>query len=146
MFHQYLLNANENIENLIDITRLDIEDIKTAQHENIFKRVIQKEEFLMLFSQNKSLVDNELVKLLDRNPNSSLEQLLEPSEQDLLDELTQNLNYLKTSNQELSKLTCIVRDFYNELVGKLLLDSNATYKKDGLVHHSYDISMFRVKV
>ena len=38
MLMHYLNNAIKDIENLIDLTHKDIEDIKIAQHSNVFER------------------------------------------------------------------------------------------------------------
>ena len=63
MIKTYIKNAINDIKTLIDLTKKDIEDAKMAYHENIAKRVDQKNHLTISFETNKSLLNEELSKL-----------------------------------------------------------------------------------
>jgi DNA-binding response OmpR family regulator len=64
MLTHYLHNAIKDIENLIELTHKDIADIKVAKHSEVFERAKIKNDLIQSFETKKSLLDNELMKML----------------------------------------------------------------------------------
>lgn len=53
MLMHYLNNAIKDIDNLIQLTKKDIEDIKIAQHSNVFERAKIKNDLIQSFENKK---------------------------------------------------------------------------------------------
>ena len=64
MLTHYLRNAIQDIDHLIEQTHKDIADIKVAKHSEVFERAKIKEDLIHSFENKKSLLDNELMKML----------------------------------------------------------------------------------
>ncbi|DAB37069.1 hypothetical protein [Sulfurospirillum sp. hDNRA2] len=126
MLTHYLQNAIKDIENLIEQTEKDIVDIKVAKHVNVFERAKIKEDLLRSFEHKKSLLDNELMKMLKESGQKSLEELLEPEQKQLLAYMKTKLSELKTCNKQYARYVVTVSQFYN-----VLLDSIFPREMDG---------------
>ncbi|MDY0265683.1 MAG: hypothetical protein EOM49_01830 [Epsilonproteobacteria bacterium] len=126
MLTHYLQNAIKDIENLIEQTEKDIADIKVAKHVNVFERAKIKEDLLRSFEHKKSLLDNELMKMLKESGQKSLEELLEPEQKQLLAYMKTKLSELKTCNKQYARYVVTVSQFYN-----VLLDSIFPREMDG---------------
>ncbi len=112
MIKTYIKNAINDIKTLIDLTKKDIEDAKMAYHENIAKRVDQKNHLTISFETNKSLLNEELSKL----PN--LEELTSEDKK-LLEELKESLKTLKEQNRIYAKFVIKLNDFYTSLFDEM---------------------------
>ncbi len=126
MLTHYLQNAIKDIENLIEQTEKDIADIKVAKHVNVFERAKIKEDLLRSFEHKKSLLDNEVMKMLKESGQKSLEELLEPEQKQLLAYMKTKLSELKTCNKQYARYVVTVSQFYN-----FLLDSIFPREMDG---------------
>ena len=126
MLTHYLQNAIKDIENLIEQTEKDIVGIKVAKHVNVFERAKIKEDLLRSFEHKKSLLDNELMKMLKESGQKSLEELLEPEQKQLLAYMKTKLSELKTCNKQYARYVVTVSQFYN-----VLLDSIFPREMDG---------------
>ena len=126
MLTHYLQNAIKDIENLIEQTEKDIVDIKVAKHVNVFERAKIKEDLLRSFEHKKSLLDNELMKMLKESGQKSLEELLNAEQKQLLAYMKTKLSELKTCNKQYARYVVTVSQFYN-----VLLDSIFPREMDG---------------
>ncbi|KHG33595.1 MULTISPECIES: hypothetical protein [Sulfurospirillum] len=126
MLTHYLQNAIKDIENLIEQTEKDIADIKVAKHMNVFERAKIKEDLLHSFEHKKSLLDNELMKMLKESGQKSLEELLNAEQKQLLAYMKTKLSELKTCNKQYARYVVTVSQFYN-----VLLDSIFPREMDG---------------
>ena len=122
MIQTYIKNAINDIKTLIDITIKDIEDAKEARHENISKRVDQKNHLTISFETNKSLLNEELRKL----PN--LEKSLTSKDKELLEELKENLKILKKQNRIYAKFVIKLNEFYTSLFDEMFALDRKGYK------------------
>jgi hypothetical protein len=98
MLSHYLKTSIEDIENLIELTNKDILDIKEAKHDDIFKRTKIKNDLVKSFENKKSMLDNELIKLVKSSGNKPLEEILDSSQQDMLEQMKDKLFSLKQKN------------------------------------------------
>ena len=119
MITHYLKSSIEDLENLIELTKKDIADIKEAKHEMVFERTKIKNDLLLAFENKKSLLDNELVKLVTANNNAPLEKLLEDDKKELLNTMKKRLSELKKLNKEYARFVVVVSEFYNTLLDKV---------------------------
>lgn len=128
MLLHYLNNAITDIENLIDLTKKDIEDIKVAKHSEIFERGRIKNDLIQSFENKKSLLDNELMKLIKENGQKPLEELLETQQKELLAVMKMRLLELKVSNKEYAKYVITISQFYNSLLDSIFPRDMEGYK------------------
>ncbi len=132
MLLHYLKSSIEDVESLIGLTQKDIEDIKKANHELVFERTKIKNDLLKSFENKKSLLDNELIKLVKDKKESDLEEVLEDEERDLLNDMKIKLNRLKDLNKQYAKFVVIISEFYNTLLDKVFPCEMEGYHK---THH-----------
>lgn len=126
MLSHYLQSSIDDIDNLIELTQKDIQDIKAAKHESIFKRTKIKNDLIKSFENKKSMLDNELMKLVKNSDNKSLESILETSQKEMLNTMKDRLSTLKIKNKEYARFVVSVSEFYHSL-----LDSIFPRDKDG---------------
>ena len=129
MIEHCLKNCIKNIEDLVSLTKEDIEDIKQAKNEAIYKRTKIKDEIIEIFESQKSLLDNELVKLMKKNGNKELSELLNDREQESLQLLKTKLQELHKINKEYARLVVAVNEFYTTLFDKIFPTEMENYKK-----------------
>ena len=116
MLSHYLKTSIEDIENLIELTNKDILDIKEAKHESIFQRTKIKSDLVKSFENKKSMLDNELIKLVRQSDNKPLEEILDKSQQEMLESMKNRLFELKQKNKEYARFVVTVSEFYNSLL------------------------------
>ena len=126
MLSQYLENATNDIKSLIQLTEEDIKDIKEARHENVFERTRLKNDLIKSFEATKTLLDNELIKLVTANKGTELSELLNEKEREGLNEMKTKLADLHKRNKEYAKFVVTISEFYNSL-----LDSMFPREMDG---------------
>lgn len=142
MLTHYLQNAIKDIDNLIEQTQKDIEAIKVAKHSEVSERAKIKEDLIHSFEQKKSLLDNELMKLLKESGKKSLEELLNVEQKELLALLKVRLSELKTFNKQYAKYVVTISQFYNAL-----LDTVFPREMDGYKTVSHQpASLLKVRV
>lgn len=120
MLVQYLNLAIESLQNLIDITKSDIADIKEAKHDKLFAKLKSKEEMLSTFEKYKNLIDAEIASIASKNPSLELKELLSEEEKELLGDMREKLLKLKEINRHYAKLVVAVSSFYSALLEQIL--------------------------
>ena len=138
MLNKFLLKSIDSLKSLIEITKLDIGDIKKANHDVIFERMSSKNECIESFEANKNLAHEEMVKIAKENPNKSIAELLDSQSSKLIDEMRDNLKILKELNENYAKSVFAVNEFYNSLIENIIPSekigySNKTYSKIDLL-------------
>ncbi len=129
MLTHYLKASIEDIENLIELTIQDIKDIKEAKHQAIFDRTKIKNDLVHSFEHKKSLLDNELLKLVNANKNKELEDLLSDSQKEMLGSIKDKLLILKSKNKEYARFVVTVSEFYNSLLDSVFPRDMEGYQK-----------------
>ena len=132
MLLYYLASSIDDIDNLIELTKKDIEDIKEANHELVFERTKIKNDLVKSFENKKSLLDNELIKLVNDSEDSDLEKILQKKEKKLLNDMKLKLGKLKDLNKKYAKFVVIISEFYNTLLDKVFPCEMEGYYK---THH-----------
>jgi len=125
----HLKSAISKIDELIELTKEDIEDIKLAKNEKIYKRTKIKDEVITLFENQKQLLDGKLLSLIKRNQGKDLQDLLNDNEKALLEELKSRLKDLKRVNKDYARLVVAVNEFYASLFDKIFPTDMENYKK-----------------
>ena len=120
-----LQTANEILNNLIDITKQDIEAIKEAKHEEIFNNISIKENLAIKFQNTKNEIDNIL-----SNRNKPLEEIFSPEEEKEFEKFKNFLNEFNKQHKFFSKLSFSVTNFYNTLLNKIKNKKQITYEKN----------------
>ncbi len=129
MINHYLKSSIENIEKLIALTLDDIKDIKQANNDAIYKRTKIKDEVISIFESQKSLLDSELVKLMNNNKDKELSELLGSDEKESLELLKSKLQELHKLNKKYARLVIAVNEFYTSLFDKIFSPEIENYKK-----------------
>jgi hypothetical protein len=125
MIQMYIKNAIKDVEQLIELTKLDIEDIQEANHDKIADRVSQKNHLAISFETNKSLLNDELSK---KAKNSNLNEILNKDDKELLEELKIKLSKLKEKNREYAKYVVKLNEFYTSLFDEMFKLDRDGYK------------------
>ena len=122
MLQQYLDGAIADVNSLIDLTNQDIADIQVANNEAIFSRNTQKNSLIKSFEQKKSLMEQEMQKLIQSHDNKPLAEILqlEPEIDKGLGDLRQSLQSLKDLNNAYAKSVFAVSEFYDSLLRRLV--------------------------
>ena len=128
MLTHHLNNAIKDIDYLITQTYKDIQDIKIANHSEIFERTRIKNDLIHSFEHKKSLLDHELMKLLKESSQSSLEEILNAEQKELLALLKIKLSELKICNKEYAKYVVTISQFYNSLLDSIFPRDMEGYK------------------
>lgn len=128
MLTHYLNNAIKDIENLIEQTQKDIAAIKVANHSEVFERAKIKNDLIQSFETKKSLLDNELMKMLKESGKTSLEDLLSAEQKELLATMKVKLSELKTYNKQYAKYVVTISQFYNVLLDSIFPRDMEGYK------------------
>ena len=135
MLKQSLISINKTLDNLINITKQDIEDIKIANHEALFQRNSLKEQYLKDFTNQKSQIDSILVKRSESG--LDLENLINSEEDKLLSEFKQKLQEFYTIHKKFSKMALLITNFYNNLMHKINGEEvDIGYKMNKTSHYS----------
>ena len=129
MLSYHLEGALKDLRDLIELTRLDIEDIKIAQHEPQFERLSLKDEKLKSFETKKSMIDHEISSLMTANPDVELPDLLDEQQHKYLEELKSELSNLRDINKEYAKFVLIVSNLYNGFLERLVPTEMQGYQK-----------------
>jgi len=128
MLTHHLNNAIKDINHLIEQTNKDIDDIKLAKHTQIFERTAIKNDLIHSFEQKKSLLDYELLKMLKESGKSSLEELLNDEQKELLNLMKTKLSELKVCNKTYAKYVVTISQFYNSLLDSIFPRDIEGYK------------------
>lgn len=142
MLKEYLFKAISDIREIIDITKMDIEDIKEARHEPQFQRLALKDEKLLSFENNKALIDKEILALVEKNPNIELTNLLDEEEHNYLDILKEELNTLKDINKNYARMVLTVSSLFNSFLERIVPTEMQGYNKVT----SKDATLLKIKV
>lgn len=139
MLHKFLSDAVSDLEYLIEISNLDIKDIKEANHEAIFSRLESKNSTIFSFEKNKDLARDEMLKLSKENPSKNIEELLDSQTITLIDTMRDDLKTLRDLNRNYAKSVVAVYEFYNSLLESIMPSqrdgySNKSYSKVDLLH------------
>jgi predicted DNA-binding protein YlxM (UPF0122 family) len=129
MLTNYIKNAIEDLNSLIELTKEDIADIKQAKNGALFTRIKAKEDIITSFEQKKSLIDNEILKEHEKNPELSLNELLPEATVFLLDQFKEKLFELKELNKNYARQVLSVGEFYNSLLEELIPTEMDGYNK-----------------
>lgn len=129
MLQQYLDGAIADVNSLIDLTNQDIADIQVANNEAIFSRNTQKNSLIKSFEQKKSLMEQEMQKLIQSHDNKPLAEILqlEPEIDKGLGDLRQSLQSLKDLNNAYAKSVFAVSEFYDSLLRRLVPREDGGY-------------------
>ncbi len=120
MLTDYLQKAIGDLEALIELTSLDIGDIKNARHDSMFGRIKKKEDTLAAFEKRKALIDREIASLIEANPGKELAELLDEESGAMLKELREKLEKLQSINRYYARFVITVGEFYNSMFEEML--------------------------
>ena len=138
----HLDGALKDLEEIIQVTQLDIADIQEAKADEQFKRLALKEEKIASFEAKKAMIDHEISKLMTSHPNKELPDLLDEEQHTKLDELKKNLQILKEVNQKYARMVLAVSALYNDFLEQLVPTEMDGYERVA----SKDPSLLEVRV
>ena len=117
-----------DIDELIALTREDIELVKKANHERIKNNNLEKEIFIKRFERNKELLNQKLLTLTNDNPDKTLEELLSKDEQEALFEFKNRLRKLRILNRDYARFVGVLNEFFSSLAAAVI-----PMKSDGYI-------------
>jgi hypothetical protein len=142
MLSHHLQGALTDLKDIIEITKLDIDDIKEAKHDPQFERLSLKEEKIKSFENKKAMIDHEISSLMSKNPDVDLPNLLNEEQHKWLDELKEELSNLRDINKRYAKLVLSVSNLYNTFLERLVPTEMDGYEAKA----SKDPSILEVRV
>jgi len=119
-----LTKLNEILDSLIKLTQEDIENIKQAKHQEVFKNTKPKEELAYEFSQLKSQLD-----LILANRNKPINEIFSLDEEILFNQFKEKLQTFYHLHKKFSQFALSVANFYNALHSKINPSKEVTYKE-----------------
>lgn len=129
MLSNHLKSAVSQLQDIIDITKSDIEDIKAAKHDTQFSRLELKNDKIKSFENKKAMIDYEISKLMSANPELGMGELLNDEQHDLLDALRSGLKELHVINKNYAKMVLTVSTFFSSLLEKVVPMEMVGYDK-----------------
>ncbi|TWO19572.1 flagellar protein FlgN [Campylobacter hyointestinalis] len=128
MINRYLDESIALLNELIEITQKDIENIKNADHTQLDEHTRQKATIIKKFENTKNLLDKELIKISSEHNGTDLANILSDEIKDKLGVLRESLVLLQNKNKEYAKFVVAVKEFYDSLVKKMFgKDSDSSY-------------------
>ena len=124
MLTQKLKEIISVLNNLIEITKEDIKNIKAANHEEVFKNTKLKEQLSYRFYELKNEIDSILVKR-----NRPINEIFTPEEEKLFDEFREKLNLFYKEHKHFSRLAITVANFYNALSAQIKDEKPVSYNE-----------------
>jgi predicted nuclease with TOPRIM domain len=124
MLKNKLISSINVLDQLIDITEKDIQNIKIANHEAIFSQISKKEELAKKFSMLKNEIDEILVAR-----NKPLEEIFEEDEKELFEEFKTKLQEFHKLHKHFAKLAISVTNFYNTLMQEIKKETKISYNE-----------------
>ena len=132
MLNKYLDEAVSYLDELINLTKTDIQNIQKADHTKLDEHSRLKNELVNKFEQTKKQIDSELLKIASSSPDADLSSLLSDEVKTRLNLLKQSLNNLKELNKSYAKSVIVVKDFYDSLVNEIFgINSSGYTAKSG---------------
>ncbi|ASM35249.1 FlgN protein [Campylobacter sputorum subsp. bubulus] len=131
MIKQYLDEAISSLNQLIEITQTDIENIKNARHEEVEQSVKIKTELIKKFENSKITLDKELLKMLEEKSGTDLASILDEEDKNKLAELKDSLTLLQNKNREYSRYVIVIKEYYDSLANKIFGEKSEGYNKKG---------------
>ncbi|WP_033916035.1 flagellar export chaperone FlgN [Campylobacter sputorum] len=131
MIKQYLDEAISSLNQLIEITQTDIENIKNARHEAVEQSVKIKTELIKKFENSKITLDKELLKMLEEKSGTDLASILDEEDKNKLAELKDSLTLLQNKNREYSRYVIVIKEYYDSLANKIFGEKSEGYNKKG---------------
>jgi hypothetical protein len=117
---KYLEGAVDDLQQLIKLTKDDIEDAKNGNHIPIFERASVKEKLVETFEAKKRQIDQEISKKARESNGQPLDELLDNIEKSYLESLKTFLFNLKELNRRYARLVVSVGTFYSSLLEKIV--------------------------
>ena len=129
MLIKKLNEAIDILNSLIETTRRDIENIKKANHQEVFDNIKRKEELAKYFLNIKNGID-----LILARRNKPIEEIFSNEEEKLFEEFKKKLIEFNTLHKKFSKLAISVTNFYNTLVQQISKENstNSSFKNSNL--------------
>jgi len=129
MLIKKLNEAIDILNSLIEITKQDIENIKKANHQEVFDNIKRKEELAKYFLNIKNGID-----LILARRNKPIEEIFSNEEEKLFEEFKKKLIEFNTLHKKFSKLAISVTNFYNTLVQQISKENstNSSFKNSNL--------------
>lgn len=124
MLKRYLDTAISILDELIDTTLQDIENIKEAKHSAVDESVRKKGVLVKNFEDTKRSLDKELVNLSKTSEN--LQEALDDEVKANLVLMREKLEILHKVNKEYARHVVLVKEFFDSLTKQMFnLDQNA---------------------
>lgn len=127
MLKQYISDAINTLDELINITQNDIENIKEAKHSSIDESVKSKTSLVKKFENIKKELDKELVSISKLNDSKNLADILDDEVKSKLVIMREKLEILNKKNKEYAKHVVLVKDFFDSLTKELFNPQSTEY-------------------
>lgn len=129
MIEHQLKQSINILEQLIETTLSDLSDIRAARHQPLLNRVKIKEDLVVAFETQKSIIDAALEKAAHDHPDKELRAILNDEDNSLLAVMTGALTRLHAENKRFATMVMTVGEFYTSLLDAILPSDSDGYTK-----------------
>jgi len=134
MLIKKLNEAIDILNSLIETTRRDIENIKKANHQEVFDNIQTKEGLAKYFSNTKNDID-----LILTTRNKPIEDIFSGKEEKLFEEFKKKLIEFNILHKKFSKLAISVANFYNALTQQIKEEKPINYNHNSFKNNSLSL-------
>ncbi len=145
MLIQYLRGAIKDLQTLISYTKLDIEAIKRAEHDEIFARNAQKDALVKEFETKKDLIDQEIRSIKEKEPQKDIQEIIGEEAIDLFGDMRNTLAELQKINSDYARMVFAVSEFFTSLMDKLIPKDTLAYGENKKVSSSTQSSLLHIE-
>ena len=127
MLKKYLDEAIAKLDELINLTELDIENIKQAKHSTVDESVKKKTSLIKEFEAVKKSLDKELARVSKEYDTTALAGVLDDEAKAKLVLMRQKLENLHDINKQYARHVVAVKEFFDTLSKKVFNLQNNGY-------------------
>lgn len=124
MLKDLLKLANETLDKLIEQTKQDIQNIKSANHLAVSDSVAKKNSLIKQFESTKKEIDKQLIELAGKEGAEQIGQKIDEQSKQYLSDMRQKLQNLHDINKEYAKHVVMVKEFFDSLINEIFVKEN----------------------
>lgn len=119
MFKNNVDNAISLLNQLLEVTNQDIENIKNAKHDQVDESVKLKNDLIKKFEATKTSIDNDLFAMLSQKEGADLANVLDEDDKDKLGEFKNLLKLLQEKNREYARYVALIKEYFTSLTREI---------------------------
>lgn len=129
MFKNDIDYAISLLNQLLEVTNKDIENIKNAKHDQVDDSVKLKNDLIKKFEATKISIDNDLFAMLNAKEGADLASILDDDDKNKLNEFKNLLKLLQEKNRQYAKYVALIKEYFTSLTKEMFGENFEIYGK-----------------